>query len=198
MYKLCKTEQSAARQRQLEQGLLQAMRTQQYEEISISDLCDRLEIPRKSFYRYFSSKDGALAALLDHTLMEFEQSPQNAVSAKRGTAIGDLERYFAFWYERRDLLEALERSRLSGMLVERATSHALHERLMPRYLQVKPEEIQSLALTFSVCGLLSMVLHWHQQGYKESPETMAQVATMMLTRPLIPGHTKDYAESAFV
>ena len=92
MYKLCKTEQSAARQRQLEQGLLQAMRTQQYEEISISDLCDRLEIPRKSFYRYFSSKDGALAALLDHTLMEFEQSPQNAVSAKRGTANGDLER----------------------------------------------------------------------------------------------------------
>ena len=42
------------------------------EEISVSDLCDRLNIPRKSFYRYFSSKDGALFALLDHTLMEFE------------------------------------------------------------------------------------------------------------------------------
>ena len=74
MYKLCKTEQSAARQRQLEQGLLQIMQTQQYEDISISDLCDRLGIPRKSFYRYFSSKDGALMALIDHTLMEFEQS----------------------------------------------------------------------------------------------------------------------------
>ena len=73
MYKLCKTEQSAARQRQLEQGLLQAMQTQRYEDISISDLCDRMGIPRKSFYRYFSGKEGALAALIDHTLMEFEQ-----------------------------------------------------------------------------------------------------------------------------
>lgn len=186
MYKLCKTEQSAARQRQLEQGLLQAMLTQQYEEISISDLCDRLGIPRKSFYRYFSSKDGALAALLDHTLMEFEQSAMWGSKVKSGTAIGDLERYFMYWYERRDLLDALERSRLSGMLVERSTSHALHERLMPRYLKGMPVEEQSLALTFAVCGLLAMVIQWHHSGYKQTPAMMAKVATMMLTRPLVP------------
>ena len=70
MYKLCKTEQSAQRQRQLEEGLLTAMRTKRYEESSISDLCDQMGIPRKSFYRYFSGKDGALHALIDHTLME--------------------------------------------------------------------------------------------------------------------------------
>lgn len=186
MYKLCKTEQSAARQRQLEQGLLQEMLTQQYEEISVSDLCDHMGIPRKSFYRYFSSKDGALAALLDHTLMEFEQSAQFGVKAKSGTAIGDLERYFVYWYEHRDLLDALERSRLSGMLVERSTNHALHERLMPRYLKGMAAEEQTLALTFAVCGLLAMVIQWHHAGYKHTPAMMARVATMMLTRPLIP------------
>lgn len=41
------------------------MKYKQFEEISVSDLCDRLHIPRKSFYRYFSSKEGALHALLD-------------------------------------------------------------------------------------------------------------------------------------
>ena len=74
MYKLCKTEQSAQRQRELEQGLLKMMLQCRYEDISVSDLCDQLEIPRKSFYRYFSSKDGALYALLDHTMMEFFDS----------------------------------------------------------------------------------------------------------------------------
>ena len=58
MYKLCKTEQSANRQRQLEEGLLQIMLTRHFEEVSVSELCDQLQIPRKSFYRYFSSKDG--------------------------------------------------------------------------------------------------------------------------------------------
>ena len=72
MYKLCKTEQSAQRQRMLEQGLLKAMLTQHFDEISVSDLCDEIGIPRKSFYRYFSGKDGALYALIDHTLLTYD------------------------------------------------------------------------------------------------------------------------------
>ena len=72
MYKLCKTEQSATRQKMLELGLLNCMLTRHYEEISVSDLCTAMDIPRKSFYRYFSGKDGALHALIDHTLMGYE------------------------------------------------------------------------------------------------------------------------------
>ena len=184
MYKLCKTEQSALRQRQLEQGLLQAMGEQQYEDISISDLCDRLGVPRKSFYRYFSNKDGALFALLDHTLMEFHQ-----IDIEEGTMDGaqsDLTRFFVFWYGRRDLLTALQRSRLSGLLVERAKFHALHERLMPEYLLKKDGIVQQMSITFTVSGLLSMVLSWHNDGYRESPKKMAQIAESMLTKPLWP------------
>ncbi len=189
MYKLCKTEQSAQRQRQLEQGLLQAMRSQQYEDISISDLCDHMQIPRKSFYRYFSSKDGALMALLDHTLMEFEQLEATR-SSQNNAALVDLERYFVFWREHSALLDALERSRLSGMLVERATAHAMNERMMPSYLLSKPENVQSMVLTFAVCGLLAMVIQWHHDGYRQSPQEMAKVATWMLTRPLLPDTMK--------
>lgn len=187
MYKLCKSEQSAARQKQLEQGLLKAMLTQPYEEISISDLCDQMGIPRKSFYRYFSNKDGALFALLDHTLMEFEQLPINFEKSKGHNAVGDLERFFMFWHDHRDLVDALMRNRLSGMLVERATSHALHERMMPAYLLKQDEKSQHLAMTFAVCGLLAMVMQWHRDDYRESASEMANVATMMLTKPLVTG-----------
>lgn len=182
MYKLCKSEQSARRQRELELGLLKAMKTREYEDISISELCDQMQIPRKSFYRYFSNKDGALMALLDHTLMEYEQIPDSGSDSP-----GDLERFFAFWHDHRELLEALIRSRLAGILVERATHHAIRERLMPKYLLNADSRSQQLAMTFAVCGLLSMVMQWHHDGYQETPEQMAKLATMMLTRPLIPG-----------
>ncbi len=129
MYKLCRTEQSAARQRQLELGLLQLMLTRRYEEISISDLCEKMQIPRKSFYRYFSSKDGALFALLDHTMLEFYESGLRGRGA--ASPMGDLEHFFRFWYNHRQLLDALERSGLSGMLVERATALAQREKLVP-------------------------------------------------------------------
>ena len=144
MYKLCKTEQSANRQRQLENGLLAAMLSRHYEEISVSDLCDNLNIPRKSFYRYFSSKDGALHALIDHTLIGFEGF---TLPYRRGvgrTLLGELEGFFQFWVEHKPLLDALCRSSMSGVLIERAITHALSESVMPtRFLPMDSREMQS-------------------------------------------------------
>ncbi|MBR4410014.1 MAG: TetR/AcrR family transcriptional regulator, partial [Firmicutes bacterium] len=57
MYKTCVTQPAKQRQRELENGLLQIMLHHDYEAISVSDLCDTLQIPRKSFYRYFTNKD---------------------------------------------------------------------------------------------------------------------------------------------
>lgn len=182
MYKLCKTEQSAQRQRQLEQGLLAAMLEKRYEDITVSELCDSMQIPRKAFYRYFTSKEGALFALLDHSMLDFYA---NGPRASDGGALGDLESFFLFWYNHRNLLEALERSHLGGMIIERATLLAQREKLMPRRILNWSEDLQGAAMSFSVSGLMAMVFHWHQQGYKTSPEEITRVAIAMLTSPLV-------------
>jgi len=182
VYKLCKTEQSAARQRALEMGLLDAMKQQRYEDISVSDLCDKLNIPRKSFYRYFSSKDGALFALIDHTMMEF---PFSNLLSHQGTALGDLQRFFSFWYQQRVFLDVLERSSLSGILVERATALALRERMMPRKLQSLGSNMRTIAMSFAVCGIMSMVIQWHHLGFRESAEEMTSLAITLLSQPLL-------------
>ena len=62
---------------------------------------------------------------------------------------------------------------------------ALRERLMPGYLRNVSEEVQRLALSFSVSGLLSMVLQWHAQGFRAAPTEMTRIAVEMLTKPLI-------------
>lgn len=186
MYKLCKTEQSATRQRQLEEGLLAAMKVKRYEEISISDLCEQMQIPRKSFYRYFSSKDGALHALLDHTLLDFEQQTGILSGAGLRDAHADLKHFFDFWLKNKSLLDALERSGISGILVQRAINQAQNEFQTPRYPPTpEMKAVQSHAITFTICGLMSMVTRWHRGGCAESTAEMAQIATLMLTRPLV-------------
>jgi len=186
MYKNCQSEQAIKRQRELEQGLLRLMLKHSYEDLSVSDLCDHLQIPRKSFYRYFSSKDGALHALIDHTLADFFEMP-SAKNKAGGTALGDLDLYFVFWYENKPLLDALHRSALSGILVERANRFALQEGHLPRQFKKLRPDIQSLAMAFSVCGLMSMILHWHRDGFQIPPAEMTKLAKTILTNPLIPG-----------
>ena len=187
MYKLCKTEQSAARQRRLEQGLLEAMKQKRYDEISISDLCDRMEIPRKSFYRYFTGKDGALQALIDHTLMEFADYTESYRQGKVRTIQLDLESFFQFWIQRKDLLDVLTHSGLSGLLVNRAVAFALTDDVLPmRFLPNENRSMQQHITMFEVCGLMSMVLNWHDTGYAIPAQEMARIAVRMISRPLFP------------
>ena len=186
MYKLCKTEQSAHRQRQLEEGLLTAMKTKRYEEITISSLCEQMEIPRKSFYRYFSSKDGALYALIDHTLLDFEQQTSILSGKGLGDIHQDLRNFFEFWQEQKVLMDALERSGLSGVLVQRAINQAQNEYVLPFYpTSLELHTMQSHAITFSICGLMSMMTRWHRSGYAESAAEMAAIAAALMTRPLV-------------
>lgn len=183
MYKICQTEQSSRRQRELEQGLLLFMSKRRYEDISVSDLCAFLGIPRKCFYRYFSGKDGALYALLDHTMMDFQMS---APHDSPGTALEDIDRYFQFWYDHKPLLDALQRSGLSGILVERATGFALQERMIPQHMQSWNSQLQGIAMSFAICGLMSMVMQWHRQNFPLSPREMTRLAASLLSTPLLP------------
>ena len=187
MYKLCKTEQSAKRQRQLEQGLLAMMTTTEYDQISVSDLCDFLQVPRKSFYRYFASKDGALHALIDHTLMEFESLNLANFENEKRTVHRELTQFFQFWINKQPLLDALRKSRMSGMLVERSMNHATAMHGIPaRFLPDDTPEVRQHVILFCVTGLMSMVLSWHNEGYRQSPEQMASIAARLLKHPLFP------------
>ena len=188
MYKLCKTEQSAARQRKLEQGLLEAMKLTRYEDISISDLCERMEIPRKSFYRYFAGKDGALQALIDHTLMEFESVALADRMGKSRNIYLDMESFFRFWIEKKEFLDAMERSGLGGLLVNRAVAFSLTDDVLPsRFLPNDNRTMQRHVTMFGVCGLMSMALNWHDTGYELPVEEMARIAVRMISQPLFPG-----------
>jgi AcrR family transcriptional regulator len=185
MYKMCKTEQSARRQQELEEGLLQAMGNCHYEQISVSDLCDRCGIPRKAFYRYFSGKDGALYALIDHTLLQYEGFQFDEPSVEMRSYQSDLEQFFRFWLRQKPLLDALKRSDISGVLVTRAIEHALSDVGMPiRFLPQQDRAARRHAIMFGVCGLMSMVLDWHDSGYDLSPREMSVIAAKLMTEPL--------------
>ena len=186
MYKICKTEQSARRQQEIQEGLLQLMLTKGYEDITVSDLCGKLQLPRKSFYRYFGSKEDALMGLLDQRLMGYETGNRSGGAVPGKGFILDLNWFFEFWLTQKDLLDALERSGLSGILVQRA----IHNSSRAEIFDYAPEHYSradvEMTTAFIVCGLMSIVLSWHHDGYLRLPGEMAETAQRMLDRPLVP------------
>lgn len=183
MYKRCITEQSAKRQRVLERGLLELMAVRRYEDITIIELCNWLNIPRKAFYRYFSSKEGALYALIDHTLMDFSV---DFLAHDPMATYSTLEHFFSFWATQGNLLDALERNEMSGLLVQRAILLATDEEIFPSnlFLDHSRATREQVAL-FVVSGMMAMVAQWHRTRFVHSPQKMADIAAHLLTQPLV-------------
>ena len=184
MYKQCQTEQSAQRQRQLEQGLLQCMLKRHYDEISVIDLCREMEIPRKSFYRYFSGKDGALFALIDHALMDYENFSVIDIRDSGMSALRYMEKMFTYWLQCKPLLDALAKSNLSGVLVQWAIAYSKTLESLPQFLVKEQKQLQDYGVQFAVSGLMSMLIQWHMDGFSQSVEHMAMLAIRLMSKPL--------------
>jgi len=191
MYKQCQTEQSARRQRELEQGMLQAMLKRQFDEISVSDLCDEIHVPRKAFYRYFSGKEGALYSMIDRALMDFEIHSTVAEMYEPETPMGYMEHVFIYWMEHRELLDALKKSNLSGMLIQRALDFSQNIDAIPRFMLIGDKRLREYGTMFMVSGLMTMIVQWHNDGFSKSITEMAELTMQLLTKPLFSGKLED-------
>ena len=187
MYKQCQTEQSAARQREMEQGLLRLMLKVPYDEISVENLCREIGAPRKSFYRYFSGKEGALLSLIDHTLMAYDVYNTHKASENDGSVVRYMEQVFDYWIQHKELLDALEKSNLSGVLIQRAMTFTNDRDALPNFLQIGDQRLREYGNMFLVCGLMTMILQWHHDRFYKSSEEMARLALQLFTQPLFGG-----------
>ena len=187
MYKLCKSEHSALRQREMEQQLLKMMGTVRYEDITVSDLCTQAGFSRKAFYRYFSGKEGALYALIDHTLWELDSFPFTE-NTGRNASREKMVWFFQFWKNQKPLLDALDFSGISELLMKRMLVYAMSGPGVTRhFLTYRNSNLaaEEYAMTFGVCGLASIAFEWHRRGYQQSPEEIGQIALELLTKPLL-------------
>jgi len=191
MYKQCRTEQAARRQRELEQGMLQAMLKRQFDEISVSDLCDEIHVPRKAFYRYFSSKEGALYSMIDRALMDFEIHSTGAEIYEPETPMAYMEHVFIYWTEHRELLDALKKSNLSGLLIQRALDFSQNIDAIPRFMLIRDKRLREYGTMFMVSGLMTMIVQWHHDGFSKSVTEMAELTMQLLTQPLFSGKVED-------
>lgn len=179
MYKICHTEESSARQRTLEAGLLAVMHSQPYEKITLSELCRQLDVPRKSFYRYFSTKDDCLLALIDHTLADCNTAALTGWDGDRMLKQMDLQRFFVYWFTQKTFLDAVRDNGLEHLLLDRTAVivDAMKENDPPRAFDREQVEY------FIASGLMATVLRWHRFGFQSTPEEMARTFSALLHTP---------------
>lgn len=178
MAKICTNEKTSARQRWIENGLLELMQERKFEDITVTDLCGHLELSRRSFYRYFRDLEDVLDSLMNHVFQEM-------VIADSSLSIPEMEKVYDFWFRHKYVLSALARSDMQSKMVQYALLYA-DEEVLEKHLSA---EDLGMGLSremnlFVISGLSSLLISWHGEGFQKSPREMAEIAHRMLSRPL--------------
>ena len=179
MYKHCTTEESAQRQRELESCLLELLADNPYAGITVGMICEKAGLSRKSFYRYFDSKEDCLHALLDHSIMDgatyyMPESPAGQDN------VAFCIRVFEYWKSQSPLLDVLEKNGLRLQLLQRMIRYILEEEPEYAHYMGIPQEYLLEHIVYTVGGQMGLVITWHHEGYRKTAEQMGQLLYRLL------------------
>lgn len=189
VYKHCVTEDASRRQQKVEDCLYSNMLRIPYDQISVSDLCQQVGISRKAFYRYFKNKNACLCALLDRKLLD-ERAYKIAVESIATSSPAEISTFLAFWKAESQLLDVLVKNDLIGILVSRTIRYVSSEELS-LLSDMSTEKIvcDDDILTFTISGIIALIVKWHNSGYAQSEDEMASKMTRLLTCSLMHSDT---------
>ena len=161
-------------------ALLKLMKTKPFEEIQIKELAKKADLDRRTFYRYFKSKEDVLELYSGLIMQDFAKK----ILAKNELSLRTVViSYFEFWDEYIDFLKLLRESHMTYFFIERM------DRLIYQYvsLKVKPYLIgQELSketrysFFFHFGGLWSMLNRWIAEEPRDTPEEMARIVVEVI------------------
>lgn len=187
MYKQCNSEVTAKRQRHLENCLLELMLISPYPQIAVGDICKLAGVPRGMFYRYFDSKQDALDALIDHTLLDFVTNVIFLRKPEPDDSFG-MKAVLDYWKLQEPLLEALTKNRKESLLFERSIICCTQDAyLLAPYLEKAGHSTEPEVMVFCINGILSAIMIWYRSGYAKSTDEMAAILRKLLAGPIVVG-----------
>ena len=188
MQKECKTAKSSARQKLIEDTLLNMMRARSYEEITVTDLCEELTMPRKAFYRYFDSKESALTGLVIRFLSSYtKRIPEDTVVGYPRSLYREMENYFSFWEQSQEMLEVLDRNGKLSLIIEISLNYPIDKIIsLRRLLPDEEDEMRLHVYRFAIGGLISIMIDWFREKFATPKADMARLAIRILTKPPFP------------
>jgi len=180
MYKQCQREQSKVRQRMIAATMIRMLRQKRLGDIQISDLCREAQIPRKTFYRYFDTKEDVIVYVSETCIQEVFQK---VFDTRRNMLSVSEDVLFRYWKQRAPLLEVLLREDAAGTFVAAYMRQVLEMRACFEYLSGTMDQ-RAAAAVFVGGGFLSLLSYWRHNEFEQSPDEMALILRDLLRKPI--------------
>lgn len=166
MYKKQTNKTALQSQRMITDALLELMEQLPFARITVTQICDKAGVGRKTFYRNFELKEDVIEFRLDELCAVYEQGLLGIPLEER------LGYHFGFLKEHAALLVSLNRNGLSSMI------NAKFSRFMPETMPLWSEDpVQQQYLSeYISAGIDAIMTRWIIRNFQESLEEILALA----------------------
>lgn len=164
-----------------------------YSDITVGQICKNARVSRRSFYRYFLTKDDMIISFFRERLKEYctVQTPKAPFTFENVTMF-----YLNFWLVYKEELIILKNTNLISILLYRLkddlTNHYFYF-LEKKYTNL---DINDAFKTFIVGGYISVIDKWIMCGMELSVEEIAELISNGNTAVINSLHKSDHGISA--
>ena len=168
-------------------ALLLLMEQNDYQSITVTDIAKKAGVSRMTYYRAYSSKEDILIqyfnGLASNFILEIKSRPDI-------TLYQLAVHFFTFFQEHGNLIPTLKKANLLELVF-----HNFIDNLKYFYADLFGNQKLSASanyhLLFNAGGLSFALILWSENGYKETPEQMAQMITSFMTLPVNPNDSSN-------
>lgn len=160
----------------LSRALFDLMQEDDFEKITITQICQAAQITRRTFYRNCSSK----LDLVDYLIRQHIRSLLDSIDFECTDAVLLYRNFFQYWKERHLFLTTLYRSRLFEFFSQVFTTCCIQwmeDGLMVDMLQDQSdqERLRFFYNSFLIGGLCSVLKPWTAEGFQTPVEKLSYV-----------------------
>jgi len=180
-----KTERAVQQQRCICDALVRLMEDQEYTQVTVCDICESAEVPRRTFYYYFDSKDEVLEHLLDTLVRECTLETMLPTGVDRLFLQGSFAKFFRFWRDSRGAeLKALLKNGFASRLIDRSVDWIRTESLWAEEISKKITGLDVMGTQIGATVVFYVLFYWCKGGFVQPEDEVAAYTTDLLTRPL--------------
>lgn len=180
MYKKQTNVVAIRTQKAISAAFLSMIQELPYEKISVTDICRRADIVRKTFYNNFQSKEGVVHYLMNDIFQELE----SGIDLQHMSVRQILLAAFQFVMDNREALLLFYRRGLLRFAHKSIAAYITEEHILSKLdkKDLDDRAYKYIAAQISAV-LISMIETWIENGFAEPVEFLAELAEAMMYKP---------------
>jgi AcrR family transcriptional regulator len=178
MYRKIEDKRAQLSQRMIYQALVEIIERKNFENISVTEVVEKADVARSTFYRNFDNLHDVLQMAADQSfegLYEYVIDYYENRMDKEGMVINFIKPFLEYWYEDSEVIELLIKSRSFDLLLQ--TLAKTIEKLLDLFEPKKGviTEYKNYYLAIRTSLAISILIEWIRNDKNIPPDDLAEI-----------------------